>query len=94
MHPAPGYLLCRESPVETTEEQRASGLIVKHELDMYESAIQRGIVVEVGVGHPIVASSIVEFIAPGNLVFYSVHYDIGEDFVVVNFNDVVAYDND
>jgi len=94
MHPAPGWLLCRHSPVETTEEERDSGLIVKRELASYVQEIQRGIVVEIGEKHVGIASTIVELILPGNVVFYTVHYDVGEDFVVVPFNDVVAYDND
>lgn len=91
MQPAPGYVLARESPVDVDEEQRPSGLIVKHDSEA-RSFLDRAVVEKVGVSTMQISSSIVDELTPGVVIFYTSSYSIN-DFVVISFNHIVAYES-
>lgn len=89
MHPWIGMCSVIESPVDTTEEQRPSGLLVKHEQEGY-TALKRGIIVEIAEGAEHIASGI-SALSEQDVIYYHNGYKIG-DVQIVRLGDIIAYE--
>lgn len=90
VHPWVGMCSVLESPVDTAEEQRASGLIVRHDDDNPWTTLKRGIIVEIAEGSNFLASG-VDALSNQDVIYFTTGYKIG-DIVIVNLGNIIAYE--
>jgi len=89
VHPWVGMCSVIESPVDTTEEERPSGLILKHE-DQGYTELKRGVIVEIAAGAEYLAHGI-EALSDQDVIYYHRGYKIGE-IEIVRLGDIIAYE--
>lgn len=90
VHPWVGKCSVFESPVDTTEEERDSGLIVKHEQQGW-SELKRGIIVEISEGSQFLAPGI-DALSAQDVIYYQHGFKIGE-MIIVSLGDIIAYEH-
>jgi hypothetical protein len=89
VHPWVGKCSVLESPIDTCEEERPSGLLVEYEQQGW-SELKRGIIIEIAEGS--------NFLAPGidalntqDVIYYQSGFRIGE-VIIVSLGDIIAYE--
>jgi len=90
VHPWVGMCSVIESPVDTEEEQRPSGLIVRHDDDNPWTTLKRGIIIEIAQGAIHLAPGI-EALSDQDVIYFTSGYKIG-DIIIVGLNNIIAYE--
>lgn len=88
VHPWIGMCSVIESPVDTEEEERPSGLLVRHERQGY-TELKRGIIVEIASGSEQIPG--VDALAEQDIIYYHSGFKLGE-VQIVRLGDIIAYE--
>lgn len=94
LNAAPGHLIVQRSPVDTSQEELPSGLIVEHSADESDvHQLDQGVVIDVGEFKDFSGHETFDDFRSGTVVYYNRSVKI-RDMDVVKLFDVFAYEND
>lgn len=88
IHPWVGMCSVIESPVDPTEEERPSGLLIQHEPEGY-TVLRRGTIIEVALDS--LPLSMEDVLSAGDVIYYGGGHKIGEVYIV-RLGDIIAYE--